>query len=70
MKNEAYQYCYLYKYEISIPAGAKTITLPKDHKVKILGMTVVTPNGASLKPVEPLYDNFKENKEFKLRAEK
>jgi len=70
MKNEAYQYCYLYKYEISIPAGAKTITLPKDHKVKILGMTVATPNGASLKPVEPLYDNFKENKEFKLRAEK
>ena len=70
MKNAAYQYCYLYKYEIAIPTGAKTITLPKERKVKILGMTVATPTAASLKPVEPLYDNFKGNKVFELRADK
>jgi alpha-mannosidase len=70
MKNEAYQYCYLYKYEIPIPAGAKTITLPKESKVKILGMTVATPTAESLKPLQPLFDNFKENKDFKLRPEK
>ena len=70
MKNEAYQYCYLYKYEIAIPAGAKTITLPKDKRIKVLAMTVANPNSESIKPVEPLYDDFKGNKEFQLRAEK
>jgi len=69
MKNEAYQYCYLYKYEIIIPVGAKTITFPKDQKVKILSLTVAKPTAPSLNPLEPLYDNFKGNKEFKLRAE-
>jgi len=70
MKNEAYQYCYLYKYEIAIPSGAKTITLPKNRRVKILGMTLAAPGIPGLKPLDPLYDNFKGNKEFKLRAEK
>jgi alpha-mannosidase len=28
MRNEAYQYCYLFKYEIEIPAGAKNIDSP------------------------------------------
>jgi len=69
-RNEAYQYCYLYKYEIAIPAGAKTITLPKERKVKVMSITVAKPTAASLQPLQPLYDDFKSNKEFKLRAEK
>ncbi|MFZ4413478.1 MAG: alpha-mannosidase [Bacteroidales bacterium] len=68
LKNEAYQYCYLYKYEISIPDGAKTITLPKNSKVIILGITVAKPSSESLKPSVPLYDNFKDNNKFKLRS--
>jgi alpha-mannosidase len=67
LKNEAYQYCYLYKYEIAIPAGAKTITLPKEGKIKVLGMTVAQKATDDLKPLQPLYDDFKDNAGFVLR---
>ena len=69
-KNEAYQYCYLFKYEIAIPAGAKTLTLPDNKSIKLLSMTVATPNAENVKPLQPLYDNFKGNAEFKLRTAK
>jgi alpha-mannosidase len=69
-KNEAYQYCYLFKYEIAIPAGAKTLTLPDNKGIKILSVTVATPNAEIVKPLQPLYDNFKGNSEFKLRTAK
>ena len=66
MKNEAYQYCYLYKYEIGIPAGAKTITLPKNKKIKMLALTLATGND-EVKSLQPLYDNFAGDPVFKLR---
>lgn len=67
MKNEAYQYCYLYKYEIPILAGAKSIKLPAESKIKILAMTIAAPVAGDLILFQPLYDNFKDNPEFKLR---
>ncbi|HEY6914617.1 MAG TPA: glycoside hydrolase family 38 C-terminal domain-containing protein, partial [Paludibacter sp.] len=70
MKNEAYQYCYLYKYEIAIPVGAKTLTLPKETGIKVLAMTVAAPKADDLQPLQPLYDNFKGNPDFVLRAQK
>ncbi|MDR3653401.1 MAG: glycoside hydrolase family 38 C-terminal domain-containing protein [Paludibacter sp.] len=69
-RNEAYQYCYLYKYEIAIPAGAKTLTLPDNKKIKILAITVAKPTSDDITPLQPLYDNFLGNPDFKLRAEK
>lgn len=65
--NEAYQYCYLYKYEISIPQGAKTITLPDDKDIKIVALTVGKPNSENVMPLQPLYDTFKGNPTFTLR---
>jgi alpha-mannosidase len=38
--NQPYAYSYLFAYSISLPANAKTITLPKDGKVRILAMSV------------------------------
>ena len=69
-KNEAYQYCYLYKYEISIHAGSKTLTLPKNSRIRIMAATVATPAADKVKALQALYDDFKENPEFKLRSEK
>ncbi|MEA4841150.1 MAG: glycoside hydrolase family 38 C-terminal domain-containing protein [Bacteroidales bacterium] len=66
MKNEAYQYSYLYKYEVVIPTGTKTITLPNEPKIKILGITVATPQIDDLKSLQPLYDHFEGNPEYKL----
>jgi len=67
MKNQAYQYCYLYKYAIPIPAGAKNITLPNNRGIKILAMTVADPQIEDLKPLQPLYDDFRGNQPFELR---
>jgi len=66
-RNEAYQYCYLYKYEVKIPAGTKTLTLPDNNRIKVLAVTVVSTKVENAKPLQPLYDNFKGNPEFKLR---
>jgi len=67
MRNEAYQYGYLYKYEISIPVGAKTLTLPDNKKIKIMAVTVTKPTSENVTSLQPLFDNFKGNPEFKLR---
>ncbi|WP_010662994.1 alpha-mannosidase [Marinilabilia salmonicolor] len=55
--NEAYQYCYLYKYEIRIPEGAKTVKLPDDENVKVLAMTVGDKN-SQVKPLQKFVEDF------------
>jgi len=67
MKNQAYQYSYLYKYAITIPAGAKNITLPNNRGIKILALTVAEPKVEDLKPLQALYDDFEGNLSFELR---
>lgn len=70
MQNEAYRYCYLYKYEIEVPAGAKKLVLPDNKSIKLLALTVASPETGEVKPLQPLYDNFIGNNEFKLRPGK
>ena len=70
MKNLAYQYCYLFKYEIPVPAGAKTITLPDDKDIYIFAMTAATSPAEGVKSLQPLYDNFADNPDFRLRNAK
>lgn len=67
MKNQAYQYSYLYKHVITIPAGAKNITLPNNRGIKILALTVAEPEVEDLKPLQALYDEFEGNPKFELR---
>jgi alpha-mannosidase len=57
-ENLAYQYCYLYKYEIRLPKGAKMIKLPDNDKIKILAMTLAKGAGEDVTPLQPLYDDF------------
>jgi alpha-mannosidase len=65
--NEAYQYSYLYKYAISIPKGAKSITLPKNAAIKIFAMTVANDGTEDATPLQPLYENFKNDATIQLR---
>ena len=65
--NEAYQYSYLYKYEINIPKGAKSITLPQNEDIKIFAITIANQVAEDVTPLQSLYDDFKENKPFHLR---
>lgn len=56
--NEAYEYTYLYRYGIRIPAGAKTLTLPNNEKIKILAASLASDPTEEAKPAQPLYDTL------------
>jgi alpha-mannosidase len=55
--NEAYDYSYLFAYAIDAPAGARTLTLPDNERVRVLAITVA--NAApEVRPAAPLYDTL------------
>ncbi|HTS13335.1 MAG TPA: glycoside hydrolase family 38 C-terminal domain-containing protein [Candidatus Limnocylindrales bacterium] len=57
-KNEAYSYSYLFAYPLDVPAGATTLTLPDNDKIRVLAITVAE-EPSQVKPAEPLYDTLK-----------
>jgi alpha-mannosidase len=57
-KNAAYAYSYLFAYQLAVPAGATTLTLPNDPHVRILAVTVADQQPV-LEPAHPLYDTLK-----------
>ena len=66
--NDAYQYSYLYKYEFNLPKGTKSVTLPKNSKIKIFAITVAKNSNDDVAPLQPLYDDFKDSKPAQLRT--
>jgi alpha-mannosidase len=54
-ENVPYAYSYLFAYSIDLPAGAKTIKLPDNDKIRIMAISVAGEN-TEVKPVQPLYD--------------
>jgi len=54
-ENVAYRYSYLFAYPIDLPAGAKTIQLPDNDRIRILAMSVADESPV-IKPAQPLYD--------------
>lgn len=65
-ENESYQYCYLYKYELKIPVGARTIQLPDDPRIKVLAISVGE-EASFIKPLQPLMDDFDYGQNIDLR---
>jgi alpha-mannosidase len=59
--SEAYAYSYLFAYALDIPAGAKTLTLPRDDKVRVLAVTVSDESDA-VRPAQPLFDSLERDK--------
>ncbi len=55
--NEPYQYSYLFAYALDLPSGAKTITLPENPGVRIMGISVAAEEPA-VKPAQPLFDTL------------
>ncbi len=61
-KNEAYSYSYLFAYAIDLPAGAKTLTLPDNDKIRIMAITVAD-EPRQVSPTGPLYDTLERAEE-------
>ena len=57
---EPYAYSYLFAYALNIPAGARTITLPDNDRIRILAMTVADERWV-IAPAQPLYDTLEPN---------
>jgi alpha-mannosidase len=55
--NEPYQYSYLFVYSLDLPAGARSLVLPNNDKIRILSVSVVDDN-PSLIPAAPLFDTL------------
>jgi len=55
--NEAYQYSYLFAYDLDLPAGATALILPKNRRIRILAVTVANAE-PRLTPAHPLYDTL------------
>lgn len=53
--NDPYAFAYLYAYAIDVPAGATTLTLPINERIKILAATV-SDETTFARPAQPLYD--------------
>ena len=53
--NEAYAYSYLFAYALDVPSGARTLTLPTNHNVRVLAVTVAE-EPPSVEAAQPLYD--------------
>ena len=57
----------MFKYEITLPEGARSITLPENPKIKIFAITVADIKNEDVIPFQLLYDDFRNDKPVQLR---
>ena len=69
-RNLAYQYSYIFKYELNLPPGTKNIVLPDNNRIKIFAITEANTSEDDIRLLQPLNDDFTGNKPFVLRASK
>jgi len=55
--NDPYAYSYLFAYALDVPAGAATLTLPNDERIRVLAVTV-SDEGPAVHPAAPLFDTL------------
>ena len=59
---EPYAYSYLFAYAIDLPAGAKTLTLPDNERIRILAISLAD-ELPGVTPAAPLYDTLLRNEQ-------
>lgn len=58
-----YRYAYLYKIGVDLPAGAKSVKLPNDERVKVFAACLVRSEIARVEPATPLYDTLADHRQ-------
>jgi alpha-mannosidase len=64
-----YEYCYLYKYAIDLPAGARSVRLPDEPGVKVFAATAAKVGPARSIAAAPLFDTLGDHKQDPPRIE-
>jgi alpha-mannosidase len=67
--NKSYHYGYMFYYELDLPKNAKALTLPNNNSIRVYAVTAVQKSGDDIKLLQPLTDDFKDNKPFVFRRE-
>jgi len=52
--NDPYRFCYLFRYSIAVPDSAKTFTLPKDSRIRVLAASLGSNPNTETVPAQPL----------------
>jgi alpha-mannosidase len=55
--NQFYSYSYLFAYSIDVPAGATSVTLPDNDRIRVMAITVAK-NAGTATPAAPLFDTL------------
>jgi len=55
--NVDYSYSYVFAYPLDVPAGAKTLTLPNNDRIRVLAISVAD-EAPAVVAVQPLYDTL------------
>lgn len=53
-----YEYSYIFEYAFDLPAGAKSVTLPNDPRIKVFAMSVAQTGGERVLAAAPLFDTL------------
>jgi alpha-mannosidase len=56
-ENVPYGYSYLFAYALDVPAGAKSISLPNNEKIRIFALSMAA-ESPEVTPAQPLYDTL------------
>jgi alpha-mannosidase len=67
--DDIYRYCYLFKYKLPLPAGAKTLTLPNNPHIRVFAVTATQDDNAATQTAWPLYDDFTGRAPVELRGD-
>ncbi|MFA6450142.1 MAG: glycoside hydrolase family 38 C-terminal domain-containing protein [bacterium] len=62
-ENLAYEYSYIFKYKIDLPANAKSVTLPNAPGIRIFAATAAYNENDETAPAQLLYDDFEKPSE-------
>lgn len=66
-QDDVYAYSYLFILAVDIPAGARTLTLPKDPRVKVFAATAAKLDNAGVRPLQPLFPDLIRDASFEGR---
>jgi len=61
--NTYYDYSYLFKYGFDVPAGAHSITLPNDSRIRVFAISVAKDGHDTVMPAAPLHDTLADHRD-------
>ena len=66
-QNIPYTYSYIFRYEITLPAGSTELKLPDNDRIKIFAITTASVKDDDARLLQPVMDNFEDDGPFALR---